>query len=134
MNLIAWLKGQLWGEGKHPLEEFGVEELLSQEDLDQALAAGTPGPILIFKHSTACPTSHAAYQRVAAYLEECAAEAPPCYLVKVIESRPISNALAQSLGVTHQSPQMILIRDGKATWNASHGGITAETITLALQA
>ena len=134
MNVIAWFKGLLWGEGKHALEEFGVEELMSQEGLDQALAAGTPGPVLVFKHSTACPVSKAAYQRVAAYLEAQAGGAPPCYLVKVIESRPVSNAIAESLGVTHQSPQMILLRDGKAVWNASHGGIIAEAITQALQA
>jgi bacillithiol system protein YtxJ len=49
-------------------------------------------------------------------------------MVKVIENRGVSNAVAERLGVEHQSPQMILVKDGQALWSASHHGIHAEKL------
>jgi bacillithiol system protein YtxJ len=40
--------------------------------------------------------------------------------------------VAVTTGVRHQSPQAILLRDGRAVWNGSHGGITAEALERAL--
>jgi bacillithiol system protein YtxJ len=53
-------------------------------------------------------------------------------MVKVIESRPVSNAIAEKLAVTHQSPQLILLHSGQEVWNASHHNITGENIESAL--
>jgi bacillithiol system protein YtxJ len=49
-------------------------------------------------------------------------------LVKVIESRPVSNQIAEDLGVKHESPQVILLKGGASYWNASHWAITEEHI------
>jgi bacillithiol system protein YtxJ len=48
--------------------------------------------------------------------------------VRVIEERPVSLALSERVGVQHQSPQALLIRDGSAVWHASHQGITAAAL------
>lgn len=48
--------------------------------------------------------------------------------VKVIESRPISLHIAEDLGVVHQSPQVIIIKDQNAVWDTSHRNITKEAI------
>jgi bacillithiol system protein YtxJ len=48
--------------------------------------------------------------------------------VRVIEERPVSLHLAERLGVRHQSPQALLIRNGAAVWNASHHAITASAL------
>lgn len=48
--------------------------------------------------------------------------------VRVIEERPISLALSERIGVQHQSPQALLIKDGKAVWNDSHHNITAAAL------
>ena len=90
--------------------------------------------MLIFKHSTSCPTSAAAYNRFMKYAAEKGEALPRTYLVKVIESRPVSNAIAARLGVTHQSPQIILVKDEKALWSASHYGIHGQAIDDALAA
>lgn len=52
----------------------------------------------------------------------------PILKVLVIESRPLSLALADDLGVRHASPQMILVRDGKPIWSTSHYDITDKTL------
>jgi len=118
--------------GTTTLESLGVKEITTIDELDAALDAARSGVIAWFKHSTRCPISAAAYREVAGYLAEAGGDAPPFHLVKVIESRPVSNELATRLGITHQSPQLILLRDGQPCWNASHGGITAGAISKAL--
>lgn len=95
------------------------------QDLDQLLQ--DPSPVLIFKHSTACPVSARAHGEFVSWLARKGA-VPRTALVRVIEERPISLALADRLDVTHQSPQAILVVDGKAVWNASHGWINVESL------
>lgn len=131
MKLFIWLEGLLRGPGKYPLEDLGVKELRKLEDWQAALADSETQPILVFKHSTTCPISAAAHHRFSDYLT--AGDTPPAYLVKVIESRPVSNAIAADLDVTHQSPQAILVRGRRAVWNASHGQISSESIGKATQ-
>ncbi|MEE3181603.1 MAG: monothiol bacilliredoxin BrxC family protein, partial [Planctomycetota bacterium] len=46
----------------------------------------------------------------------------------VVEDRPVSLELAERLGVLHQSPQAILVRDGQAVWNDSHEGVTSAAL------
>ena len=109
-----------------------MREITTLEEFDAILAESELEPILIFKHSTRCPVSAAANSRMAAWERAVGDEAPPVYLVKVIESRELSNEIAVHLGVAHQSPQVILVRDGFALWNASHGGIGGLALDAAL--
>lgn len=132
MKLFPWLQGLVLGSGNVRLEEGNVRELTNEAQLAELLEASRSQPVFAFKHSTACPISAAAYRRVAQYLEEAGSNSPPFYLVKVIESRPLSNAMTRELGVQHASPQLILLRDARPRWNASHGAITAEAIEEAL--
>lgn len=128
----AWLSGMMFGKGRSELKELGVEELFSLEDLDAALEKSETQPVAFFKHSTRCPVSAAAYRQVSQYLEKRGAgNTTPFYLVKVIESRPVSNAIAERLGVLHQSPQVILVKCKRAYWNESHGGITVAALDKA---
>ena len=52
--------------------------------------------------------------------------AVPVFLVDVIAERDLSRRLAQELGVGHESPQVILLREGQPCWNGSHFEVTAE--------
>ena len=105
-----------------------MHDLTSLNDLDACLTESAQRPLFIFKHSTACPISFEAYRQVAAYVTAAAPEDPPVYMVKVIEDRPVSNQIAESLGVAHKSPQILLVQAGTASWTASHYGITAERL------
>ncbi len=109
-----------------------MQEINSIEALDAALEAAGDGTLFLFKHSTRCPVSSAAYRRVQEYLQMAGDEAPPVYYVLVIESRPVSNAIAERFGITHQSPQVILIKNQRAVWHASHGAIDGSAMTRAL--
>lgn len=133
-KFISWLSGILFGVGSTSLESLGVNEITSIDQLEAALRESDAQPVLIFKHSTTCPISASAYHRVATYLREAGEAAPKTFLVKVIESRPVSNEIAARLGVTHQSPQAILVRAQRAVWHASHHAIEAGAIQRALQA
>jgi len=108
-----------------------MRELAAPEHWEAARAASHEEPVFIFKHSTACPISAAALQRVEAY-KAAHADGPEFVMVKVIESRPVSNAIANDLGVEHRSPQLILLRDDACVAMHSHHGINEGNIAGAL--
>ena len=114
------------------LREKGAKELLTDANFDAALAASADQPVLIFKHSTECEISGGAYRRIAKWLDEKGEDAPPLYLVKVIERRPVSQKIAGMLKVKHESPQLILMAGKKPVWDASHDAIDAAAIEKAL--
>jgi bacillithiol system protein YtxJ len=108
-------------------------EMSSMEDWQACLAASAQSPVLVFKHSTQCPISAGARKGLTAYLAHGGPKTPPAHEVLVIESRPLSNAIAESLGVAHKSPQLFLVRNGKALWSASHYGINRDAIADAVK-
>jgi len=58
----------------------------------------------------------------------------PVGLVTVQTARAVSNEIEARTGVEHETPQVFIIRDGKALWTASHGQIKAEAVAAALLA
>lgn len=110
-----------------------IRSLLTVGDIDALLRESAARPVLLLKHSTACPVSARAHAEFAALASRRAAAGggPDFALVRVIEERPLSQALAARLGVPHQSPQAILIHRGRAAWHASHDDITAEAMEAA---
>jgi bacillithiol system protein YtxJ len=74
-----------------------------------------PAACLVFKHSTTCPVSATAGQEVRSMETDL-----PIYWINVREQRELSNWVAETYGVTHESPQLILIRDGAAQKVWSH--------------
>ncbi len=110
-----------------------MRELKTVEELDACLSATSENPVLIFKHSTRCAISAAASRRLSEYLAAAPDTDPELVMVKVVEARAVSNAVAEKLGVHHQSPQLILVQNGKATWSTSHGSIGGRAITEAVE-
>ncbi len=110
-----------------------MNPLLSLSDFEDALEASTNQPILIFKHSSICPISAGAKDRLIAFLDSEKEDALSCYQVLVRENRDISNAIAERLSTTHQSPQLLLVHNGKVLWHTSHHTITADDIEEALE-
>ena len=112
-----------------------MKEIVELGELDTVFAESADHPVFIFKHSTRCPISAGAYRRVSDYLadaDDAGKEHPPVYLINVVESRPVSNAVQDALGVIHQSPQLILVKDGKSVWSTSHHNINADNIHKAI--
>jgi bacillithiol system protein YtxJ len=57
----------------------------------------------------------------------------PLGLIRVIESRPASNHVAQITGIPHESPQLILFKGGQAVFDRDNWDISAEDIAAALR-
>ena len=110
-----------------------MNEITSLEDLEAHIEASAETPLFLFKHSTSCPTSARAIRRVTDFIAEAPDHYPEIHLIKVIESRAVSNAAAEGLGVEHASPQLILVKDGNAEWSASHFNIQAAAIEKAIE-
>lgn len=87
---------------------------------------------VVFKHSTTCPVSANALNEFEQYLGKQPNDSVDYYLVKVIETRPVSNQIAEDLGVKHESPQIIYVKDKEKYWTASHWAITTEHMTAVL--
>jgi bacillithiol system protein YtxJ len=105
-------------------------DLRRDGDLEQLLEISKTTPVLIFKHSTQCSISTQAYEEFTEFAEDCLSL--HCGVVLVIENRRLSNAIAQLLRVQHESPQVILIRDGRPVWHASHWSITRNSLNEAV--
>lgn len=100
-------------------------ELTAPDQLEPIL---TQGKWLLFKHSTRCPISAHAHDEYQEWLAAAGEDRVRTARVLVVEARPVSNAIAERLKVRHESPQAILIEDGKVLWHASHHSITADAL------
>jgi bacillithiol system protein YtxJ len=99
--------------------------------LDRVLAASSNRPLLLFKYSATCGTSAEALDELVAHLNENPVEATYA-MVTVQTHRDVSNAVARRLGVRHETPQALLIRDGRVVWSASHFRVTAAALEEAM--
>jgi len=90
--------------------------------------------VVIFKLSPICPISLAAERELDAWYEGISEEANVIGAkIDVIASRPLSQHIAQELGVEHQSPQVIWITpQGKVQWHTSHRSITIDNLRSAI--
>lgn len=109
-----------------------IMQLTSVEQWEEALRSTSEKPLLVFKHSTSCPISAGAHEELIHYVEDSAQPDVDFAIVHVIEDRPVSNAIAESLGVQHKSPQAILVKDGQPVWNDSHWNITYDLLSRKL--
>ena len=100
--------------------------------LEQLLAASSDKPVLLFKHSYSCGVSAEALDELIAHLEQAAADVTYA-MVTVQTHRDVSNAVAKQLGIRHETPQALLIRDGRVVWSASHFRVNAASLDKALR-
>src|SRR6478609_2355981 len=93
------------------------------EQLDEMVAVSDQKPALIFKHSTRCSVSRFALKQ---FENEYALDDKiDAYFLDLLEYRDISNEIASRFQVTHQSPQLLLIKNGKSVYDVSHSDIDA---------
>ncbi len=84
-----------------------------------------PGYSIIFKHSTRCSISMMAKRRFELDWEQFP-ESLPLYFLDLIKHRDISNKVAEDFQVHHESPQLLLIKNGECILDQSHGGISVD--------
>jgi bacillithiol system protein YtxJ len=101
-------------------------ELTDLGQLSEIIEISNEKPVAIFKHSTRCSVSRMALKQFENEFNSSDKVTP--YFLDLIAHRDISNEIANRFGVTHQSPQLILIKEGKAIYNVSHSDIDAEEL------
>ena len=91
--------------------------------LNEIMTLSNEKPVVIFKHSTRCIVSRTALKQFENEydLEDQVA----VYFLDLLEHRDISNEIAARFNVYHQSPQLLLIKDGKSVYDVSHSDIDA---------
>ncbi len=109
--------------------ETGIDwkPLTELKQLDDITEESRETPVVIFKHSTTCGISRMALKGFERDYRIPGSEAN-LYLLDLLEFRSLSNAVAERFSVTHQSPQILLIKDGQVVYDTSHGDIDAETL------
>ena len=103
--------------------------LTSIADLQKAVensATSQCKAIAIFKHSTRCPVSAIAKTRLASTWSF--GNELPVYYLDLIEYRSVSNQIAEQFNVRHESPQILIIKDGECIYHASHISISVKEI------
>lgn len=101
----------------------------NEEQLKEFIQESNEHPVMFFKHSIRCSISSMALNRVESDWD--LEDVTPVYL-DLINFRNLSNLLTETFEVEHQSPQVILVKDGKSIYNASHNQISVASIKMNL--
>lgn len=112
-------------------EKVGWKTLENMEELEGALKRSFEQPIAIFKHSIRCGTSAQVKDQLFSSWD-INPEDVELYYLDLITYRAISNEVSTRLGVMHQSPQMIIVKNGKAVASDSHYQISLANIKAAV--
>ena len=101
-------------------------EIDDRSALESLMTDSKQKPVVVFKHSNACSISARAYRE----MEKVEAD---INILVVQSAREVSRELANLTGVRHETPQVIVLRDGKAVWNASHFDVQAGAVAEAVE-
>jgi bacillithiol system protein YtxJ len=108
------------------MSENGFTELREVHELDELLSHLADQPVILFKHSNSCGVSARAHHQMASIDKRVA-------IVTVQMARALSNEIESRFALRHETPQVLIIRDGKLVWSASHFRITADAVNHAVQ-
>lgn len=95
-------------------------KLNSIEQLEEIDRLSQTQPVLIFKHSSRCSISSTALNRFEKQYQPEDETLMPAYYLDLLTYRPISNEIANRYTIEHQSPQALLIKDGKCIHESTH--------------
>jgi bacillithiol system protein YtxJ len=118
----------LFQKGTSTKSKMNWHQLNSEEQLEQIKKESFERPIMIFKHSTSCSISSASLSRMERNWKEEEAKNMKVYFLDLLKNRRLTNAIAQKFNVEHQSPQVILIKNGERVYDESHFGISFQDV------
>ena len=104
----------------------GFLEIQDVESLDRFIAQSTETAAILFKHSTSCGISARAYRQMVEVQQ-------PVGIVIVQEARAVSQEIERRFGISHETPQVLIIRGSDLLWNASHSNVSAAAVEAALE-
>jgi bacillithiol system protein YtxJ len=104
---------------RDPEEHF--VPVADRADLDRLFAESVNEPVVLFKHDFACPISANAYRELAAV----PSEVP---LIDVERQTELADEVVSRTGIEHESPQVIVLRNGQPIFAASHWDISGKDV------
>ena len=107
-------------------------DISSADDIERIISRSREVPCLIFKHSTRCNISAIARYRLEDDWES-APEELETYYLDLLRYRSVSDLVAETFQVYHESPQVLLISNGTCIYDASHLDITVEELKEILE-
>ena len=112
-------------------KDFGMSDVIvnwkkleSAGQIEDLRQVSNDKPVVVFKHSTRCSISGMVLSRLQREWNEEEMEGIEFYFLDLLSNRDISSKVAEKFGVEHQSPQLIIIKDGEAVYNTSHMGVS----------
>ncbi|MEK7831932.1 MAG: bacillithiol system redox-active protein YtxJ [Acidobacteriota bacterium] len=108
------------------------QEIVSTVDLIELIRQSSQQPVLFFKHSDTCGISQRAFGEFERYLQSPESAAVRNCVIVIQTAREVSNELARLTAIQHESPQAILMRDGKVVWNDSHMALKSDNLKAAV--
>ncbi len=103
------------------------KKIESEKDLELAVEKSFQQKILIFKHSTRCFISKTVLRSFEKQMQN-SDKNYSYFFLDLIAHRNISNEIESRFDVTHQSPQLIVLENGKAVYDASHQSIDLDKV------
>jgi bacillithiol system protein YtxJ len=100
-------------------------QLTSEDQLSEIISKSESKPQVIFKHSTRCSISAVAMQRLQKSDQPSGVD---FYFLDLIAYRSLSNLVAKKFGVHHESPQVLVIKNGQCIYDESHLSISMDEI------
>ena len=124
---MSFLNKIFGGSEEEKSAETFWKNIATEADLNKAVEESNSKKVAIFKHSTRCFISKTVlknFEREVANSDKNVSY----YFLDLIAHRDLSNKIADDFDVTHQSPQLIVFENGKATKNASHQSISVSLL------
>lgn len=104
------------------------KELTSVDDLEKSIEKSQDKIVVIFKHSTRCIISKTVLRNFENEIEKYNGDSFNFYYLDLLNHRDMSNRIAETLNVSHQSPQVIVLKDREVVYHASHENIKFNAI------
>ena len=115
------------GKSETPEQKTFWKKIESEEDLARAIEDSFQKKIAIFKHSTSCFISRTVLKNFEKEIEN-SDQPVNVYYLDLLAHRPVSNKIAADFEIRHESPQLIVIENGKSVNSASHQDISLSQI------
>lgn len=106
--------------------------LTDSKQLEEIIAESRIKPVLIYKHSTRCNISRTALDRLERKWDSGAVGDVRRYFLDLLNFRDISNKIADLFQVEHESPQVLVISEGRSVLDLSHFDIDFDRIQVAI--
>ena len=106
--------------------ENHFSKLTSDDSFAALVEKSNEHPVVIFKHSLTCPISARAYKQMSEFEGE-------VELLEIQRNSELSREIASRTGVQHESPQVIVLRNGQVIWEASHFDVTTDAVAEAVR-